>query len=92
MALMQLRGTSGAITGLAFDVSYDVARAALNEIASAIKACVEIPKRVVARLLRQGANASLLEFVPDSRVLARCDGCKDHPPALGQGWKGVLQA
>ena len=65
MALMQLRGTSGEITGLAFDVSYDVARAALDEIVPAIKSCVEIPRRVVARLLRQGANASLLEFVPD---------------------------
>ena len=49
MALMQLRGTSGGITGIAFDVSYDVAMAAHDEIVPAIKACVDIPKRVVAR-------------------------------------------
>ena len=68
MTVMRLRGLTEQATARIFGVKHDVVRAAFNEIIVILKNCLDTPKRVVARLLRQGANASLLEFMPGSDV------------------------
>lgn len=85
LALIQLRGTKGDVAGSIFRVSHDIARAALNEIIPAIKACVNTPRRVASRLLHQGANASLLDFMPSSEAAIDATVVNTTRPPRGKG-------
>lgn len=85
LTLIQLRGTKGDAAGAIFRVSHDIARAALNEIIPAIKACVNTPRRVASRLLHQGANASLLDFIPSSEAAIDATVVNTTRPPRGKG-------
>lgn len=85
ITLIQLRGTKGWEAGAIFRVSHSIAKAALKEIVPAIKACVNTPHRVAARLLRQGANASLLDFMPDPEAAIDATVINTTRPPRGRG-------
>ena len=68
MALMVLKGIKIQVVALSFRIKHDTVQAAFDEIMDILKNCIDTPKRVVARLLHQGANASLLEFMPGPDV------------------------
>lgn len=84
VSLIQLRGSSAQMASSVFRVSHDIAKAALDELLSAITACTDTPIKVAARLLHQGANRSLLEFMLDDDAAVDATVINTTRPSKGE--------